>query len=288
MAVALMVIVGGERSVPERPGNPDHQKLAKKHPAGKVRPAVDRQEAEPDELPVIPADPQKLPPEDPPPPPAAPNPVAAIAKALGHDADKSAFHRWLKRNLDDPNYEEVHWWPPREMVDDYHDETKRLEQFIAVNGKKVADAEAAIDDCKRRGIQRPPWPNNPGSVMPLEPGNLRGRAKQEWELWERWWKSERVIRDLKPEVEKAKQLLAEHLKSKPQRIAGMRVRARNQFGAWQLEDIFLELKEDGTCHFDEYVSRHGRTVMDTPGMTRYPKPILREMMDILKEQVKGN
>jgi len=72
-------------------------------------------------------------------PPTGPAPaVAQVALAAGSDRDLEAVRAWLRENTSDGNWEEVRWWPGRDMVEWKARHVKIADESLAYRADKTS------------------------------------------------------------------------------------------------------------------------------------------------------
>lgn len=177
---------------------------------------------------------------------------------------KQKVREWIKMNMSNPYPVEIHWWDARVMVDERNAQTASLEKWIRECREKIAKAEKVIDDLKKDGVQ-PPDGHIPGAVLGLDVNEQQTR----------WWNAEATLRDLRPALAEAEEHQESTKNKLPETLIGVRFREpslhHDQFGRELLiQDLFLLIDEKGTCRFDPAAHSYGRSILETPGVTKFP------------------
>jgi hypothetical protein len=183
---------------------------------------------------------------------------------VSEDKDKRRVEEWLRRNLNDGMWEEIAWYPTREIsrerdramepAQKYWDSVNTVfppfveptDQQKAAHEARVQDARKKLEDLK--GQERADWEKKMAERRP----NLRleiSRATKELnELIDRPRREKEAHmkqqEQHQAEIERARKRL-EHAKSIPtRRLCGIHIRTKNAVGANIVERMVFEFKDD--------------------------------------------
>lgn len=131
---------------------------------------------------------------------------------------------WLRRNLDDPDFERVTWWAWRSL----EPESKKARAAIEAQRKRISDAvengKRDVDEAEKElALATVRWKSEGGetayAAYRLAERN-RDQAKESWEWWRRLSSETavQITRDL------------------PEYACRIKYRTRNKFGAKELRD----------------------------------------------------
>jgi hypothetical protein len=143
--------------------------------------------------------------------------LARAVSAVLPDPDLTAVRAWLRDNLDDPKWEEVRWWPARDMT-----ELKELE---------IKELRAAIAE----------------TVKNLERSKVRSYSRADG-----GWTKERLVAIYSQQIRSGNEILSGKLQQRPLRLCRLKYRTKNPLGTNTLCDCLFEINGDRATKASEY------------------------------------
>jgi len=177
---------------------------------------------------------------------------AVSAVLPSEDTDLAAVRTWLKENLNVPEWEELRWWPARDMI-----ELKELEL------KEVREAIAqAVQNLERSKVR---------SYSRADGGNTK----------------ERLVAIYSQQIERGNATLRLKSQQRPLRLCRLKYRTKNAIGATVLCDCLFEIERERATKASEYAvyacGGYFPDVGEVPASS--PRSALKEL-DGLMESVK--